>query len=383
MEAGCNSSLKDTHLIWQGSHEKRLNIIMPRAKEIKAILQRFPTEGYKQFSYQTRPFFTVTMAAFLLGLGWFHIVNLALIYWILAAFVLDNVALTPIMSALRAINHIYYGRKLLKSKVILAAVVIALVLGAVLGYFVMAPLLSKFLLDYIALTGCSPFLISMGAMLGGYISHATHKIPLFWGIFLGSCVASVIFIPIPIMVEVVYFSAIAVAFLTTVATKQALRLYFKKYYGHTNADGYDLARPVREQEDFAKAQAEKFNVSLKQFYALTEHCQKKITAVKQDATMWEEYMNTRIHTTNSYKDIYHGLMNPRLTPESIAEVKHMIEYSNLPPELNTVENRKVVTIALRTGTFFNPNLEQRTMVHRFNISDSGGLDPNFLTAFRK
>ncbi|MCX7090140.1 MAG: hypothetical protein NTU48_01630 [Legionellales bacterium] len=355
---------------------------MSRSKQIKRILQRFPTEGYKQFSYQTRPFFTVGMAVFLLALGWFQIVNLAVIYWILAAFVLDNVALTPIMNALRAVNHLYYGRKKFKSTVILAAVITALILGAVLGYFVMAPLISKFLLDYIALTGCSPFLISMGAMLGGYISHATHKIPLFWGIFIGSCLASVVYIPIPIMIEVVYFSAIALAFVTTVATKQALRLYFQKHYGHTNADGYDLTRTAREQDDFIEAQAKQFQISPQEFYTLTQHCRKKITEIKRDSKLWEEYMNIRIHTTNSYKDIYHGLMNPHLTPETVRVVKEMIGNSNLPPELNTAENRKKVTNSLRAGTFFNPNVEQRTLVHQFQIFDSGGLDPKLLTAFR-
>jgi hypothetical protein len=53
---------------------------MSRSKQIKKILQRFPTEGYKQFSYQTRPFFTVGMAVCLLALGALQIVNLAVIY---------------------------------------------------------------------------------------------------------------------------------------------------------------------------------------------------------------------------------------------------------------------------------------------------------------
>ena len=355
---------------------------MTKSKHIQQILLRFPTESYKRFSYQTRPLFTIFMAICLLGLGWFHIVNLAVIYWLLAAFVLDNVALTPIMSVLRAVNHLYYGRKLFKSKIMLAVVAIAVLVGALLGYTVLAPIVSKFLLDYITLTGCSPFLISMGAMLGGYVSHATHKIPLFWGIFIGSCIASVIFIPVPITIEVVYFSAVAVAFVATIVTKQALRFYFKKYYGHTNADGYDMARPAREYEDFVASQAQKFNVSPKQFEDILSHCRQRITDIKQEATWWDEYMNTRLHTTNSYKDIYYGLMNPNLTPRHIKEVTYLISNSNLPPELNTPENRKAVAYASRMGAFFKPNIDERTMVHQFKIMDSGSLNSTLLTGFR-
>ncbi len=152
---------------------------MTPAQHTKKIKQRFLSETYKQFSYQTRPFTTIAMAVLLIGLGFFHIVNLAVISWILAAFVLDNVALTPIMSALRAVSNLANGRKTFKAKIMLVVIVVSLLAGAVLGCFVWAPMpmITKFFLDYIALTGCSPFLISMGAMAGGYFSHATHKIP--------------------------------------------------------------------------------------------------------------------------------------------------------------------------------------------------------------
>ncbi len=33
-----------------------------KEQHVKKILKRFPTEGYKQFSHQTRPFLTMAMA---------------------------------------------------------------------------------------------------------------------------------------------------------------------------------------------------------------------------------------------------------------------------------------------------------------------------------
>lgn len=357
---------------------------MTRDQHIQKILKRFPTERYKQFSHQTRPFFTMATAFFLIALGWLQIVNFVVIAWTLAAFVLDNVALTPIMSSLRAINHLANGRKRLKSLLILIVVALALISGTGLGYFVLmhSTWVTAFFTNYIALTGCSPFLISMGAMAGGFVSHATHKIPLFWGILIGSCLASVIYLPIPIAFEVVYFSAIATAFFATVIARQSLRLYYKVYYGHTNADGYGIDKNPTEQREFVNHQALKFAVTPTQFSALTSQCKTRISETKRDASIWNEYMGYRSYTTNSYKDIYHGLMNPTLSEEDVVEIKHLIVNSNLPTVSNTPENKKKVFNMLRLGTFFAPNAELRSMAHQFNIADAGVIDPSLLAPFQ-
>lgn len=357
---------------------------MTRDRHIQKILQRFPTEKYKQFSHQTRPFFTMATAVFLIALGWLQIVNFIVIAWILAAFVLDNVALTPIMSSLRAINHLANGRKRLKSLLILTAVALALISGTGLGYFVLihSTWATTFLSNYIALTGCSPFLISLGAIVGGFFAHATHKIPLFWGILIGSCVASVLHLPIAIAFEVVYFTAIATAFFATVIAQQSMRLYYKVYYGHTNADGYGMDRNPTEQREFIQYQAEKFAVTPSQFSALASQCRTRISENKRDASIWNEYMGYRSHTTNSYKDIYHGLMNPSLSEEDVIEIKHLIVNSNLPAVSNTYENKKKVSKMLRLGTFFAPDAELRTMAHQFNIADAGVIEPSLLEPFR-
>ena len=355
-----------------------------KEQHVKKILKRFPTEGYKQFSHQTRPFLTMAMAVFLIALGWFQIVNFVVIAWLLAAFVLDNVALTPIMSALRAFNHLANGRKKLKSIVILAVVALALVSGAGLGYFGLlhTPAVVGFFTNYIALTGCSPFMISMGAMAGAYFSHSTHKLSLFWGIFLGSCCVSLLPILVPVAFEVVYFSAVAIAFFATLIAKQSLRAYYKYYYGHTNADGYSLAKNPTEIREFSITQAQKFGVSTSQFLVLTQQCQTRIAETKRDASFWSEYMNYRSNTTNSYKDIYFGLMNPTPSAEDIKEMKYVIANSNLPTASNTVENKKKVTTMSRLGTFFAPDVELRTLAHQFHISESGLLDPNLLNSFQ-
>ena len=357
---------------------------MSREEHIAKILQRFPTETYKQFSHQTRPFMTMAMAAVLIALGWFQIVNFVVIAWVLAAFVLDNVALTPIMSALRAINNLNNGRKQFKSIVVLTVVVLALLAGTGLGYFVFlhTPAITGFFANYITLTGCSPFMISMGAMAGAYFSHSTHKVSLFWGIFIGSCLASVLPILVPVAFEVVYFSAVSVAFLATVIAQQSLRLYYKTYYGHSNADGYNIDKNPTELRQFSVDQARKFGVSPSQFETLTARCLTRIKEKKSDASFWSEYMNYRSNVTNSYKDIYYGLMNPNISDEDIVEIKFVIANSNLPDFQNTPENRKKVTHMTRRGTFFSPDVELRTLSHQFHIIEAGLLDPDLLKAFQ-
>lgn len=353
-------------------------------QHLQKILQRFPTEKYKQFSHQTRPFFTMATGFFLLALGWLHIVNFAVISWLLAAFVLDNVALTPIMSALRAINHLANGRKKTKSIVILIVVALALCLGSGLGYYLLAqyPFIATLFSNYIGLTGCSPFLISMGAILGGYFSHATHKVSLFWGIFIGSCLGSVAYIPIPIALEVIYFSAVATAFFATVIAKQSLRLYYKLTYGHSNADGYNMDRNPMEQRQFIIEQAQKFEVSPQAVAMLAEHCQKRIAEVKKDASFWDEYMGYRSQITNSYKDIRLGLLNPTASSEEISETKYLVANSHLPPAFNTPENKQKVSAMFRSGTLFAPDLELRMWAHQFKISESGLMDVRLLSPFQ-
>ncbi len=88
--------------------------------------------------------------------------------------------------------------------------------------------------------------------------------------------------------------------------------------------------------EFSITQAQKFGVSTSQFFVLTQQCQTRIAETKRDASFWSEYMNYRSNTTNFYKDIYFGLMNPTPFAEDIKEMKYVIANSNLPTASNAV-----------------------------------------------
>ncbi len=195
-----------------------------------------------------------------------------------------------------------------------------------------------------------------------------------------------LYLPIPIVLEVVYFSAVATAFFATIIAKQSLRLYYKMKYGHSNADGYELAREPIEQRQFIDKQAIVLNVSPQALLELTADCRLKIATTKHGASFISEYMSYRSHITNSYKDIYFGLMNPELSYSDAQTVKELIQNSTIPPELNRPEQRaehqKKVARELRLGAFFNPDIETRMMVHQFKISDGGGLNSELVKAFR-
>ena len=205
------------------------------------IQQKFPTERYKRFWYPTRPLFTLLMGLSIAALGWIGLFPMSWALWFAAAFAFDDLPLTPITAMFTAVNNLLQGRKKFKAIVMIITLSAALILGGVLGYVVLAQsaVAVKFITDYIALTACSPILISMGAMLGAYIAHATHKISPFMGFALGIGVASWIPFSPPLIIEIVFLSIAACTFLAAVITKQALRAYYKHYYGESNADGYE------------------------------------------------------------------------------------------------------------------------------------------------
>ena len=198
----------------------------------EAILKRFPTEKYKRFWYPTRPIFTLFLGLFLSSLGWLGIMPISWALWAAAAFALDDLPITPITAMFTSINNLMQGRKTLKAIVMITAISLAIIAGSLLGYFVLAqtPIAVKLISDYIALTSCSPLLISIGAMLGAYAAHATHKISPFMGFGLGILVASFIPFSPPLIVEIMFLSIAGCAFVTSVLVKHSLRAYFKFTY---------------------------------------------------------------------------------------------------------------------------------------------------------
>ncbi len=352
------------------------------------IQQRFPTERYKRFWYPTRPMFTLLSGLSIAALGFLGIVPLSWALWFAAAFALDDLPLTPITGMFTAINNLLQGRKKLKAVVMITALSLALILGGVLGYFFIAqtPFAVKLITDYIALTSCSPLLISLGAILGAYVAHATHKISPFMGFALGICVASFIPFSPPLIVEIVFLSMAACTFVTSVITKQALRAYYKHVHGETNADGYEHARSTEAQAEFINQQAEKFNVTPEELQALATHCKVRVAEIKRNASFYQEYIGSRNYTSNSFKDIYHSLMNPKLTPAEVVDVKDLIANSKLPAELeNDAEARATQTVMMNVhfvyGTFFHQGVEARTLGHQLKIAEGGGLNEELIRPF--
>lgn len=354
------------------------------------IQQKFPTERYKRFWYPTRPLFTLLMGLSIAALGWIGLFPMSWALWFAAAFALDDLPLTPITAMFTAINNLLQGRKKFKAIVMIIALIAALILGGVLGYFVFAHSVFavKLITDYIAITTCSPLLISMGAMLGAFIAHATHKISPFMGFALGIFVASWIPFSPPLIIEIVFISMAASTFLTSVITKQALKAYYKYYYGQSNADGYECARRPEAQAEFIDQQAQKFQVTPEEFQQLATHCKDRIASIKREATFFQEFGGERTYISNSYKDIYHGLMNPRLTDTDVLMVKDLIANSELPVELQIDPQRKQIERAkiqahFLFGTFSNHGVEKRTLGHQFKIEEGGGLDSEKIAPFTR
>ena len=359
--------------------------------------QLFLTSKYKRFWYPTRPFFTLGLGLFLASLGWIGILPLSWALWAAAAFALDDLPMTPIIAIMTAINNLFHGRKTLKAQVIISTITIALIIGSSLGFFVFAqmPVIVAGFTQYIALTSCSPILISIGAILGGYMAHITHKMNPILGMGLGITLMSYAPITIPLIVEIVFISSASFAFITSIATKQALSFYFKRQYGHSNADGYNQARSVEEQQIFIEKQAKNFSVEKQAFEKLTQFCQNRVSTIKDTSFILTELMNARTARSNPYKDIYHGLMKPELTEEDIVSVKKLIVDSAVAPIipldvelansllLKFIHEAGAVLIGTLHSTT-NPDnftLESKTECNKSMISMSGGLDESLTRPF--
>lgn len=349
------------------------------------ILQRFPTEKYKRFWYPTRPFFTIGLGLFLTGLGFIGLLPISWALWLAAVFAFDDLPLTPIMSMVTAINNLAHGRKKFKSAIMLIAVSLAIITGGLIGFFVLSqfPVFLTLITSFIAATSCSPILISFGAIAGSVLAHFTNKISPFVGITMGILVMSLLPIPIPLMVDLVFICAAGSAFVASIVTKQALRVYTKFRYGHTNADGYGMDLSATEQLVFIEAQANKFSVTTEQFTKLITLCREKIQAIKSKATFFEEFGGTRQPVTNSFKDIYHGLMNPHCTIDDIKSVKELLKISGTAEVRRAIALHSDQEIAMMKGFttsgVLRSDLDVRTLYHQAQISP--GIEEEYISQF--
>jgi len=353
---------------------------MPANNDFETISRQFPTTKYKRFWYPTRPVFTLALGIFLASLGYLGILPMAWALWAAAAFAFDDLPLTPIMAMFTAVNNVMEGRKTVKAIVMITAITLAVLVGGYLGYAVFAhnPMIVKRVMDYIAETSCSPLLISLGAILGGGAAHYTHKVSPFIGFILGITIASFLPIPIPIVVEITYLSVAASAFVASIVTKQSLRAYYYLRHGHSNADGYEITKTPVQQQQFIQDQSQKFGVSVHDFTGLSNHCREKITSIKQNASYLQEFGGSRTPVTNSYKDIYHGLLRSNPSLEEVTATKQLIACSNALSDEDDTPGNKIKAQML---VFSVPGRARLTLAHQMNINDNGGLPEEYVDTF--
>ena len=146
------------------------------------------------------------------------------------------------------------------------------------------------------------------------------------------------------------------------------------------------ARSPEAQAAFINQQAQKFQVTPEEFQQLATHCKGRIASIKHNANFFQEFGGERTYISNSYKDIYHGLMNPRLTDTDVLMVKDLIAHSELPGEIQSDPQRKQTERAFIQahflfGSFSNEGVEKRTLGHQFKIEEGGGLEPEKIEPF--
>lgn len=343
----------------------------------KTIAQRYPTEGYKRLWYPVRPFMSVMIACVVLSLCWLGLLSFLPALMAILFFTLDDIIATPILSLYKGLNHLFEGRKQIKATVMLIAVGLALVLGGFAGGYLLThlPALAHFVGEFFSVLKISPLLISLSGFLGLGLAQVTQKTSASLGFGLGLCVAFFIPIQFPLMIEAIYFSMIISAYIVSVITKQVLRGYFKLSYDHTNADGYALTRSPKQRTQFIEDRSKKLDMSVEEFVTLTEHCREKVTKIKKNATLWQEYMGIRTGMSNSYKDIYHGLMRSSLDPQEIQRVQHVMKMSRPPIKLSQ-EDKNMAFWASIVGYF--PDARSRDVLHQYQLHECGGVDESVL-----
>ncbi|MFT4059019.1 MAG: hypothetical protein QM652_05665 [Legionella sp.] len=352
------------------------------------VLQHFPVERYKRFSYRANLLFTLSLGVFILGLSYISVLPITWALWLSTTFVFNNLLLTPLMSIVNASNNLYHERKKLKSSIILASTLLAALTGGILALLIFSqmPVLMGLLTNFISATR-SPLLISIGAIVGSVVAHMSNKLSPALGMVLGIFMISRLPIPIPLTVDVVFISMAAFAFITNIAAKQCMRLYYKIRYGHTNADGYKINLSETDQQEFIDKQASLFKVTSEQFKTLVQACQTKIHKIKNETGLLDELSCPKQTKINSFKDIYHGLMNPKCTKEDAQCVKELLKVSRTTQIKKHTENEKVedlkLFMLLTSDAELRSNLQTRIHYHQtaMALSVQPGIEDELISPF--
>ncbi|MCH9757253.1 MAG: hypothetical protein K0U37_08710 [Gammaproteobacteria bacterium] len=375
------------------------------ASDRQKITDRYATEKHKRFFFPIRPLFTLGSGLFFGALYLFGLMPIAWALIFTAGFAFDDLPLAPFIKFIRAANNLSNGRKKLKSIVMLTSITLATIAGALLAFFIFAhnPAFMLGAAAFVVGTGCSPICLFLGGVLGAMIADKTKKVTSVFGISTGLAIGFIVgfSLPataIPLIANAVFITAVSGAFAGAIVAKQVLRFYFYCRYGHSNADGYNMARTPKAQEAFVLEQAKKFDVSIEVFKKLTEHCKTRIAEIKKEASFmhaltstsfanpftlytWcmDEFRLKRNYQSNAYKDIYHGLMAKKVTTETIENVKALLKDSKPIPEESAPKERPHYPY-LFSGER-QSDLQARTFFHQCNLADSGGIKAELIEPF--
>ena len=346
----------------------------------RKLMRPFFTDQYKRFFYPSRSTFSLVAAMLFALLAYFSPIPLAFIALAAACFFSDDIPLTPVMSLVTAMSNLYYSRKTLKAYVTLVSVVSALVIGALVGFFVLAqwPLCTAILGSYLAITYSSPFIMALGALLGGVFAHTTGKLSAFWAVTTGLVIGSLLPIALPIVFELVFISAVVSAFCASVLTKQVLRLYHYCRYGASNADGYAMDCSPSQQQALMKNRAQELGMAPEVFTKLTTYCRKKVHDIKSHASLWQEFSGERRLATNSFKDIYHALMRPHTSRFEIRSIKNMLVNTHLKVGDKSEANQKIIQTAANSGHLFRVDDKTRLLLQQTKVTEYGGIPSKLL-----
>ena len=355
------------------------------------ILQRFPTERFKRFGTTSPRITILLMYLILMGLKLGGIFSLKTAMG-LTSRLFPFMIWSPISSLLQSVNNLAHGRKKTKATVMIAAISLSAVIGGLLGYFVLSHSLFFFPLirGFLGATIFSPILLSLCMLTGSLLAHTMNMKP--WegavaGIVAGlfaSISLLLMSIQIPLIVDVVYISGISLAFITSIVAKQSLRAYYKYQYGHSNADGYQMDRAEHAQNVFEEEQSKRFGVSQSDFKKLTTYCKDQIQVIKNQAFFYQSPDNESPHQekSNSFKDIYHGLMNPKSNPEDIKSIKELLNVSARSSlKSDTYKFRYTLKLLDASSRTLRSDLSSRTFFHQTHLHP--GIDDTLVAPFLK
>lgn len=349
----------------------------------------FLTNKYKRFLNSNGILYFLVEELFWAILCLIGILPTAWLSWLLARS-FNKLMATPIWQLFSSINNLMNERKQFKSIVMLTILCLSMVVGGLLGYFILfqSSLFMGNITTFLTQISSPPAITFFGAMIGNVIATLSNKIPPFIGVLLGTMMGSYLPITIPLILDVVFVSALTTAVITGFVTKQLLRIHYKNHYGSANADGYELNRSLDEQNEFIANQAQKFNVHVDEFKTLTTYCRDQIQKIKKGANFFEEYCDIRRLKTNTYKDIYHQLMNPKI--EDKADIEQAKKLLKLSSATKILEDTKDLGSMTRKEIKYLPSFfvgfhlkktgeEMRILTHQLFLDD--GIEDNMIRPF--